>query len=86
MDIERQPVLPRGIQCPNVIRHIDERELASVRQNQGVVEAILRFQPGELLHTVGTCKTCLETSSVFHATPPIHKAAKNQDNLICIKP
>ena len=64
MVIERQPVLPRVIQCPDAISHIQEHELASGHQNQAV---------GELLHTIDTYKTCIETRSVFHATPPIHK-------------
>ena len=86
MVIERQPVLPQDIQCPNAISHIQEHEIASVHQNPAVIEAIQRFQQGELLHTVDTCKTCLETRPVFHATPPIHKGAKNQTSPISIKP
>ena len=86
MVIERQPVLPQEIPCPNAITDIQEHELASVHQNPAVVEAIQRFQQGELLHTIDTCKTCLETRPVFHATPPIHKGAKNQTNPISIKP
>ena len=74
------------MQCPDSIRHILEHALASVHQNPPVVEAIQLFQQGELLHTIDTCKTGLETRTVFHATPPIHKGTKNQTNPISIKP
>ena len=40
MCIERQPVLPQDIQCPDAIRHIHQHELASVHKNPAVVEAI----------------------------------------------
>ena len=61
-------------------------ELSSIHPNENVVEAMKRFEEGELKHSVASCKTCFECRPVFHATKPLRKAGPNESSPVEVKP
>ena len=61
-------------------------ELSSLHPNQDVITAMLRFEEGEMQHSIDTCKTCLETRPVFHVTQPVNKSGTNESSPVQLSP
>ena len=51
--------------------------------NPKVVEAVKKFESGELCHTVKTCIVCMETKPIFHVTEAAIES--NQSPIITLR-
>ena len=63
---------------------IQTQELLSLHSNPKVVEAVKKFESGELWHTVKTCIVCMETKPIFHVTEAAIDS--NQSERITLRP
>ena len=63
---------------------IQTQELLSLHSNPKVVEAVKKFESGELCHTVKTCIVCMETKPIFHVTEAAIDS--NQSERITLRP
>ena len=52
----------------NVVEEIHQENCAKIHSNPVVVDAVLRFEKGDMEHKIARCGTCLNVSPLFHST------------------
>ena len=52
----------------SVVEEIRRENCAKIHLNPAVVDAVLRFEKGEMEHKIARCRTCLNVRPVFHST------------------